>query len=141
MPWPITYYDRQPDNYKIGDMWLAPEWANSPFLSGYYLEHIEKRRPPLMICLPSVHDPRGDLFLIDRYAVGDVKKKGWRITIKGKLVSGVQPQITLAPSINCVGSYHGYIRAGHITDDVEGRTYPQGSDAPHPDKQHIITDD
>lgn len=38
--------------------------------------------------------------------------------------TGEPPRITVAPSINEVGVFHGFIRDGLITDDVEGRTYP-----------------
>ena len=38
---------------------------------------------------------------------------------------GTPPAITVSPSINCVGSYHGWIRAGVLTDDCEGRKFPQ----------------
>ena len=39
-------------------------------------------------------------------------------------VSGEPPNITVSPSINVEGIYHGFIRDGVITDDVEGRTFP-----------------
>jgi hypothetical protein len=37
---------------------------------------------------------------------------------------GEPPRITVTPSINEVDIWHGYIRDGMVTDDVEGRPYP-----------------
>jgi hypothetical protein len=128
MSWDIVYHNTEPLNYKIGDMWPAPHHSDSPVISKYYLEHFAKVRPPLMVVLPSVHCKNGDLFLIDRGASDDPDKKGWRVVINGPLEDGKKPDITMEPSINCVGSYHGYIRQGTITDDCDGRTYP--SDVP-----------
>jgi hypothetical protein len=39
-------------------------------------------------------------------------------------VQGTIPQITVTPSINCVGHYHGFVTGGVISDDCEGRTFP-----------------
>jgi len=38
-------------------------------------------------------------------------------------VSGEWPSVTVAPSINCPGAYHGYITNGMVTDDVDGRKF------------------
>lgn len=125
MPWDITYYDKQPDGpWTIGDMWPEPEWAEASIISKRYKKHWAKKRPPLMVVLPSKHDSAGgDMFLLDRVASGDKSREGWEITINGELVHGEKPDITVKPSINCDGSYHGFIRNGVITDDCEGRTY------------------
>jgi len=37
--------------------------------------------------------------------------------------TGEAPNITLTPSINWVGQYHGWLQNGILTDDCEGRTY------------------
>lgn len=37
--------------------------------------------------------------------------------------TGVAPEITAHPSINYVGLYHGYVRDGFVTDDVDGRKF------------------
>ena len=36
--------------------------------------------------------------------------------------TGTPPLITVTPSVNCVGRYHGWVRDGVITDDCEGRS-------------------
>jgi len=33
--------------------------------------------------------------------------------------------MTITPSINVMGHYHGWVRAGYITDDCEGRSFPK----------------
>lgn len=38
-------------------------------------------------------------------------------------VTGEMPSITVNPSINDDGVWHGWIKDGVISDDVEGRTY------------------
>lgn len=38
-------------------------------------------------------------------------------------VSGEWPNVTVTPSINAPGQYHGFIQDGVLTDDCEGRTY------------------
>lgn len=37
---------------------------------------------------------------------------------------GTPPGITVAPSVNNVGIYHGSLMGGILTEDVEGRTFP-----------------
>lgn len=46
----------------------------------------------------------------------DNEGRGWDVT-------GELPKITLSPSINQVGSYHGYIQDGVISEDCEGRPF------------------
>ena len=64
-----------------------------------------------------------DVFLLDRAASDDPKAEGWNVVIKGEMVDGKQLNMTVTPSIHCVGSYHGWIRDGIVTDDCEGRKY------------------
>lgn len=123
MPWDITYHDKEPDDFKIGDMWPAPDWAKSNMVSTEY-KALKGSRPPLMVIIPSIHFKEGDRFLLDRSASDAKDGHGWKITIKGKLIDGQKPDITVTPSIHAVNSYHGFIRNGRITDDVDGKTYP-----------------
>ena len=123
MPWKIIYHENQPQNPKIGDMWPDKDRIGSSYISNKYLENCINIRPPLVVVLPSSYNKNGDIFLIDRAATDDPNKKGWDIIIIGQLVDGETPNISVYPSINCVGSYHGYIKNGIITDDCEGRNY------------------
>jgi hypothetical protein len=50
----------------------------------------------------------------EKASTGD---SGWTVT-------GELPNITVTPSINAEGVYHGWIQNGVVTDDCEGRTYP-----------------
>ena len=133
MPWEVVYHAAEPADWKVGDMWPAPEWTNSDIIGERYRTVYSKSRPPLMVVVPSVHSTQGALFLVDRRGHASPKGEGWAVVINGPLVVGQRPDVTLMPSINCVGSYHGYIRNGIIADDCEGRKYP-GIDARCPGK-------
>lgn len=72
------------------------------------------RRPPILVMLPS-RCP----WPIDRLATdnaGRMLASGWTVT-------GDPPAVTVHPSINLKGRWHGWIRDGVITDDCEGRRY------------------
>ena len=60
--------------------------------------------------------PGGVEFLIYGYEDSNEKKR-WNVT-------GSVPNLTITPSINCPGVYHGFIQNGIITEDCEGRTFP-----------------
>lgn len=121
MPWRVIYRDEEPEQPAVGDIFPAADWAGSNMISDAYLALPEPRRPPLIVILPSKY-PGGDRFLVDRKP-SDKKTGGWDVTIQGEMVDGQQLDITLHPSINCEGSYHGYIRQGVITNDCEGRKF------------------
>jgi hypothetical protein len=104
-------------------MWFAPKMLD-PEHDGFYLEHILSaeykrdwlgKRPPIFVCLPSASYKGGRWFCVDSRADG-AGEGGWTVT-------GEPPCITVTPSINCVGEYHGFIRDGIIGDDVEGRRF------------------
>lgn len=127
MPWNMTYHSTKPLNPKIGDVWPVIENDDDSdtliLLSERYKRGENGKRPPLIVVLPSIYNKDGERFLIDRYASGAKNKTGWKVTTIGELENGKTPNITMEPSINCVGSYHGYIRNGVITDDCEGRKF------------------
>ena len=105
----------------IGSMFFVPldaiptDWpwynANKDDLSDYYFEH-NSHRQPLFVILPD-----RTLFLIDGKCWSNGKKYG------GWQVSGEAEHITVHPSINIGGSYHGWLQNGVISEDVEGRTF------------------
>lgn len=89
------------------------------FLSPYYKRHWAGKRAPIeLVC------PNGEVWCIDRRSSnGD----GWQVT-------GEWPNITCAPSI-VAGDYHGFLRNGAFTPDLDGKTYPVpniGPDYGHP---------
>lgn len=81
------------------------------YLSQYYLDNNSHRRP-LFVVLPN-----NDLFCVDGQCwSGGNHYGGWQ-------VFGEAPSVTVSPSINIEGSYHGFLQNGVISDDCEGRTY------------------
>lgn len=102
-----------------GDMWYTPamlegeraDYYRQFVLSAEYLRDWAGKRLPLWVCLPN-----GDHFCVDSQVSGAQDKHGWAVT-------GEPPAITVSPSINCVGRWHGWLQNGVLSDDVEGRTY------------------
>ena len=123
MPVQCRFVDREEqiargEKPQPGDMWFVPAMLD-PAHNGFYLKHILSneyqrdwlgKRAPLIIVLPN-----GDWFNPDsRYS--DRGGPGW--TVIGK-----PPCITVSPSINCVGRWHGWLQNGVLSDDVEGRKF------------------
>jgi len=61
--------------------------------------------------------PGGVEWVVYCYASGPEPRHKW-------LVEGTPPNITVSPSINLVGVYHGFVKGGVVAEDCEGRTYP-----------------
>lgn len=105
---------------RVGLMWYAPKMVEadpSDPHADYVLNHILSpeykrdhygKRPPIFVVLPS-----GDWFCPDQKTSSG---SDWTVT-------GEPPQITVSPSINAIGSFHGWLRDGVLSDDVEGRTF------------------
>jgi hypothetical protein len=75
------------------------------FLSPHYWrDWADKRAPICVVC------PNGEQWEIDRWSSNGT---GWTVT-------GDLPNITCAPSI-VVDGYHGFLRNGEFTADIEGR--------------------
>lgn len=99
---------------KPGDIWLLPWYEGHPMLSPEYNIDWKDKRPPIGIVLPNGNDFMPDMRFCDLN--GGFKKHGWTIT-------GELPNITISPSINQVGKYHGWLQNGLLSDDIEGRKY------------------
>lgn len=80
-------------------------------LSDYYRANNAHRRP-LFVIMPGMA-----VFCID----GQTHSNG--VFAGGWTVTGEAPNITVQPSINLGGVYHGWLQNGVITDDCEGRQY------------------
>lgn len=121
---------------QVGDAWYEPErialpeggseesWYHNQ-LSRHYDATWRAKRCPIVVILPDLpnaYGPRIYWFCVDWAYHGDPnpQRNGWIVT--GSLEDG---DLTLTPSVNLVGSYHGFIKNGVIGDDVEGRTYAQ----------------
>lgn len=85
--------------------------AREEWISDYYRQN-NSHRQPLFVILPG-----RNLFVIDGKCWSDGKHYGgWQVT-------GEAPLITVHPSINIGGSYHGWLKNGVIDDDCEGRKF------------------
>ena len=125
MTWQCRLLDAPPkleDGYldwqklEVGDMFYIdrPEEAlREMHISEYYWANNAAKRKPIAVILPGKH-----YFCVDQmcYSGTGGYSGGWTVT-------GDAPKITVHPSINYVGSYHGYLTDGVITDDVEGRSF------------------
>lgn len=107
---------------QVGDMWYAPYLTGeaNPFrntLSQVYWRDHSPNRPPIVVRLPGPVD-----FCLDSLAWKIVDGRS-RYYGDGWNVAGVPPMLTISPSINIVGTYHGFLKDGIILDDVEGRRF------------------
>lgn len=93
-----------------GDMFFDPDigekgddshWGHH-LLSDAYWNLPEPRRDPLCVVLPE-----GTHFYLDSKQVTDglMHEPGWTIT-------GTAPMVTVSPSINCLGRWHGFLESG-----------------------------
>lgn len=124
MSWPCRLVEKPPLNehgnvaweeLQVGDMWfldLPEAELRLRNLSAYYWANNAGRKP-LVVKLPGPN-----YFLID----GQCFDSG-RGFYDGWTVSGTPPCITVQPSINLVGRYHGWLQNGVISDDCEGRNF------------------
>jgi len=103
----------------VGDCYFAPElltlekvppWMH---LSPCYKRDWLGKRDPIVVVLPDRNH-----FCVDAMAWkgGVPYGEGWTVV-------GTAPNISVMPSINFPGSYHGWIMNGVITDDCEGRKF------------------
>lgn len=110
MPWACRLVPADKAPKEVGDMWYAPwlldgKWGLSP----EYQSDWHKKRHPVVVYLPDRIDFCPDL-------CADGTNSGWTVT-------GETPNLTFSPSVNILGMWHGYVRDGQITDDIEGRRY------------------
>lgn len=108
--------EAKPADEQIGLYWPY-HFSKEKVLADYYKQNNSHRRP-LLVMLPG-----HILFCVDGACWNTIDGKivysgGWTVT-------GEAPNITVSPSINCVGSYHGYLQNGVITDDCEGRKFDE----------------
>jgi len=83
-------------------------------LSNEYKRDWMATRRPLFVVLPN-----GEEFCVD-FAQSQHRGQsgqGWTVT-------GTPPAITVSPSINCEGRFHGWLTGGVLSDDCEGRRFP-----------------
>lgn len=124
MPWPCTgpYVSRDAaceandgKPPRIGAIWYDHRLLaarHRPSLSQKYLA----QRAPLVIALPGYDFPLDAL---------EWKWDGTKVIYHGNgwTISGDPPKITVTPSINLYGIWHGHITNGVVTKDAEGRVF------------------
>lgn len=106
--WPEPfYYDPTGELVKNGKRVMIPDYKKGElgFLSSFYWRDWSDTRAPWCIVLPN-----GELWECDRKSNNG---EGWIITGEGLNISAW-------PSINAKG-YHGWLKDGVFSDDVEGR--------------------
>lgn len=121
----LDKYRSEGKQIRPGDCWLAPWLIDCPdswfatSLSPEYKRDWANKRAPLIIRLPCGSDWQPDAKFGDGH--GGLKENGWMVT-------GEVPNITAMPSINAdshvkAWGYHGWLKNGELSDDIEGRTY------------------
>ena len=106
MAWPNPWYwDPTGERERAGKHVMVKERGHLGFLSIHYWRDWADKRAPLTVVLPN-----GETWCMDQKSSnGD----GWK-------VEGDFPNITATPSIAAHG-YHGFLREGQFTPDVDGR--------------------
>lgn len=126
MSWPIRLLADipEPGTARVGDaVLLRPESPRAAGVLGYWVPRLsaeyerERRfvRPPLLVFLPGVGWWCVDSAYSER-GQPVPSQASWSVT-------GDPPAVTLSPSVDLHGLYHGWIRDGVISDDVEGRRF------------------
>lgn len=121
MSWPCRLVAADTSPKEVGDVWFT--WSLDgvdlcDVLSVEYTRDWAGVRPPVVIRLPGPVD-----VCLDRQVDGE-GGHGWT-------VRGVAPHLTVTPSVNIIGVYHGFIRDGFVTPDCQGRLYrPDGTPLP-----------
>lgn len=105
------YFDPTKDQQKLETL-IELSRQNKKYLSLNYLERWATVRPPYVIVLPN-----RVAWCPDSHPVvgGEFASGGWD-------VEGDIENLTVSPSIN-MPQYHGWIKDGYVTADIEGRTY------------------
>lgn len=95
---------------QVGDMWFLDvaqgELKERHLSSQYFLEN--HARKPIVVMLPGQH-----VFCVDAqcYSAEKGHYGGW-------IVTGEPPNITVHPSIDMKGAYHGWLRNGVLSDPL-----------------------
>lgn len=94
-----------------GDMWFAPDMADSHLMSAQFRRDWQGKRAPIYVMLPN-----GVAVCVDWHYWGrgldNPGKDGWTVT-------GDPPNLTVSPSLNInpdsPGGWHGFLRDGVLT--------------------------
>lgn len=130
--WPITFRGEQPAAAKPGDAYFVradfvKEREDGVTVAcGHALSRafdgVKGQRRPIAVVLPTGYHLIVDTAFWSSHNPNP-QREGWRVHLAAPPVAGERLHLTLDPSVNIVGSYHGWIRAGVISPDVEGRRF------------------
>lgn len=90
---------------------------SGPYLSQHYRDHVAVERRPIWVVIPArdATPGWGIDFCIDSHPTSE-PAGAWTVTIVGEFVIGAKPDITVQPSINAEGIWHGFLTHGVLTD-------------------------
>lgn len=120
MTWQCVLVDEGNFDLPVGSMWFGkmPDGPGGNCLGDladeYYRDHYPTRAP-IIVMLP-MRGADGEIWAFP-WCVDTVQSNEPHI---GWMVTGEAPNITVSPSINAVGFYHGWLQNGVISDGVEG---------------------
>lgn len=132
MTWPVVFHvERPPRLFEPFDEQAALIGVLYPWdakrdwpveLSRFYELHLSQIRPPLALVLPRWF-PDG-LLGVDPWCTDSAWTSNpagsWTLDCPWPLVDGQPAPLTITPSVHMVGSYHGFVTAGVIGDDLDG---------------------
>ena len=122
----LTYHAIRPEDPQVGDCWPAP-WLTGGegfgprtfFLSDDFIARWEagdRGRAPLIVRIPGAGGaPAGATDLcIDgpHWREGVRQPTGWSVVLEGPLTDGETPNLTVHPSIDIGGGWHGWLQHG-----------------------------
>lgn len=134
MPWPLKEREHPFPRWKHieairpGDCWRLPLAAKLKGVGGEKPATYEEAWG--MLLSPEfrasgrdyvifIRLPDGTDWCVDHASSGSLRRgqpQGWTVT-------GELPTISVTPSINVEGRFHGFVTNGVITDDLDGRTF------------------
>ncbi len=120
MPWQCRMVANRDDAYdEIGNMYFSEHYDENHTaefempLSPEYRRDWYGKRSPLFVMTPA------GPWCVDAQSTdgnGNFTGHGWTVT-------GLPPNITVSPSINFPGSYHGWLTDGVLSGDIDGRKF------------------
>lgn len=122
MPWTLRLVENptQEDKQTPGVVYFAPWAREGGRLSVQYKRDWADKRDPICLVIPGY----GAILLDAAYYPETSGQEG-----HGWIVTGEVPKLTASPSLgigrNAEGRwhYHGWLKDGVLSDDIEGRTY------------------